>query len=228
MTARHALDRPAWGALTTTQADKALGGSLARRFDAAFGPFAATRDDSAQSVAALGTLVAAEGGVVLLQAGETPTPPATKAVFRATAWQMIAPTVAAPTDDPAIVALTDADAAEMLALALLTRPGPFSTRTHELGGFFGIRRDGVLTAMAGERMQPAGFCEISGVCTHPDHRGRGHGAALTLLVAARIQARGDTAFLHVMTDNSGALALYETLGFTRRREMTVTALAPAP
>ncbi len=226
MTARHPLDRPAWGALTTTQADKALGGPLARRFDAAFGPFAATLDDSPQSVEALGALIVAEGGVVLLQAGETPVPPGTTAVFRAAAWQMMAPPVPAPADDPAIAALNDADAAEMLALALLTRPGPFAARTHELGGFFGVRRDGVLAAMAGERMQPAGYCEISGVCAHPDHRGRGHGAALTLLVAARIQARGETAFLHVMADNTGALALYQALGFTIRREMTVTALVP--
>jgi hypothetical protein len=114
----------------------------------------------------------------------------------------------------------------MRALAALTEPGPFSTRTHELGDFFGIRRDGRLAAMAGERMRPEGFCEVSAVCTHPDHRGRGYGAALTRHVAGRIVARGEVPFLHVMATNTGAIGLYETLGFAFRRALALTVLAP--
>jgi ribosomal protein S18 acetylase RimI-like enzyme len=223
----HPLDRPAWGALITRQSSQAIGDGLARRFDPAFGPFAATADDSPESLAALTELIAASGSVVLMQAEEWPTPPGARVAFRASAWQMIADPMEPTGDEPELIRLGDADAPEMLALAQLTKPGPFSDRTHELGEFFGVRRSGRLAAMAGERMQPPGFVEISGVCTHPDYRGQGFGAALTRQMTRRIQARGETAFLHVMADNASALALYATLGFVRRREMSVTALVMA-
>jgi predicted GNAT family acetyltransferase len=79
--------------------------------------------------------------------------------------------------------------------------------------------------MAGERMKPAGFTEISGVCTHPDARGRGYAGALMRIVAARIVARGETPFLHVYASNAGAIALYRTLGFELRQELTMTVLS---
>ncbi|MEI9963878.1 MAG: GNAT family N-acetyltransferase [Caulobacteraceae bacterium] len=105
----------------------------------------------------------------------------------------------------------------MLALATLTQPGPFFARTHQLGDFIGVKQEGRLVAMAGERMRPTGFTEVSGVCTHPDWRGRGYAAGLMRLVAARILARGETPFLHVYASNTGAIALYEALGFRLRR-----------
>jgi predicted GNAT family acetyltransferase len=126
-----------------------------------------------------------------------------------------------------VIALTDADAPEMLALATLTKPGPFYSCTHQMGRFIGVKQDGRLVAMAGERMQPTGFTEVSGVCTHPDARGRGLGGALTRIVAGAILARGETPFLHVYATNTGAIGLYETLGFTLRREMTMTVLTGA-
>ena len=123
--------------------------------------------------------------------------------------------------------LGDADAPEMLALATLTEPGPFFVKTHQLGRFVGIRQDGRLVAMAGERMQPDGFTEVSGVCTHPDHRGRGYAAALMGEVARGILARGDTPFLHAYASNQAAIALYERLGFQHRREILMTRLTAA-
>jgi hypothetical protein len=81
--------------------------------------------------------------------------------------------------------------------------------------------------MAGERMKPDGFTEVSGVCTHPDHRGRGYAGALMRLVARRILDRGETPFLHAYASNTGAIALYETLGFTLRREVLMTRLSRA-
>src|SRR5689334_2909734 len=126
--------------------------------------------------------------------------------------------------DFAVEPLTDADAAQMLALATLTRPGPFFARTHQLGEFIGVRIDGQLAAMAGERMKPDGFTEVSGVCTHPDHRGRGYAGVLSSLVAERIIARGEVPFLHAFADNAAAIGLYETLGFRIRARPTMTVL----
>jgi predicted GNAT family acetyltransferase len=123
-----------------------------------------------------------------------------------------------------IVGLGEADAAEMLALATLTKPGPFFERTHELGDFVGVKVDGRLAAMAGERLKVPGYTEVSGVCAHPEHRGRGYAAALMERVAAGIRARGETPILHTYADNAGAIALYERLGYRTRTEVIVTAL----
>lgn len=137
---------------------------------------------------------------------------------------MVADSVAPP-QPLDFLELGDPDAPEMLALATLTEPGPFFANTHRLGGFIGIREGSRLVAMAGERMKLPGYTEVSGVCTHPDFRGRGYAGRLMRIVAARIIAQGDRPFLHAYADNQGAIALYETLGFRPRSEMTVRFLA---
>jgi predicted GNAT family acetyltransferase len=119
-------------------------------------------------------------------------------------------------DLPSIVELSSADAPEMLALAKLTQPGPFSIRTHELGMYLGIRYNGALVAMAGERLKIPGFTEVSAVCTHREHTGRGYARILMTEVMRRIRSRGETAFLHVRQDNVGAIELYKRLGFAER------------
>ena len=126
-----------------------------------------------------------------------------------------------------VTALTEADAAEMRALAHLTRPGPFAERTHQLGEFIGVKLDGRLVAMAGERMRPEGFAEVSGVCTLPEHRGQGYAAGLMRIVARRILERGEIPFLHAYAANTGAIRLYETLGFRLRRPVVLTILTKA-
>lgn len=112
--------------------------------------------------------------------------------------------------------LSDADGPEMLALATLTQPGPFFSKTHRLGRFIGVRHEGRLVAMAGERLNLDGFTEVSGVCTHPDHRGRGYAGALMRVVTKHILKRGDAAFLHARIGHEQTIAFYETLGFRRR------------
>ena len=104
----------------------------------------------------------------------------------------------------------------MLALAQLTEPGPFGTRTRELGTFLGIRKEGKLVSMAGVRLHFPGFVEVSAVCTHPDHLGQGYAAELMLEVMARIRQGGEVPFLHVRQNNTRAIPIYERLGFKQR------------
>jgi predicted GNAT family acetyltransferase len=128
-----------------------------------------------------------------------------------------------------LIELGARDSPEMLELATLTKPGPFGPRTRELGYYVGIRDEGKLVAMAGERLKVPGYTEVSAVCTHPEHTGKGYARMLMLDVMRRIRKHGETPFLHVRQDNTRAVELYERLGFkTRvilhyailRREMT--------
>jgi predicted GNAT family acetyltransferase len=227
MTLDHPLDRPVWSALTTRQSQFALGDDRAWQFNPVYAPFAAAADTSPESMAGLATVIEASGFVAVVETETPPPPPGMALLSSADVYQMVADGLQPPDCDFKIALLGEVDAPEMLALARLTKPGPFSTRTHRLGEFFGVRHEGRLVAMAGERMKPTGFTEVSGVCTDPGHRGNGYGAALTRLVADRIQARGETAFLHVMAANTAAIALYEALGFTLRRKVMISVLAPA-
>jgi predicted GNAT family acetyltransferase len=140
--------------------------------------------------------------------------------FRGECLQMIAGDLAGGSSLE-IEVLDECDAAEMLALAELTEPGPYFIRTRELGRYVGVRRNGHLVAMAGERFRVPGFVEISAVCTHPEARGQGLAAALTLEVANSIRSGGDEAFLHVLDDNENAIRLYRELGFSVRRKVEV-------
>jgi len=184
-------------------------------------PFAAARDADTGSLTALGALIPADDAIVLLEAGPIALPPESLVEKQAIGVQMVAARLAPAQAGTHVQPLGDADAAEMLALAALTEPGPFLPNTHRFGGFVGIRAEGRLAAMAGERLKPDGFTEVSGVCTHPDFRGRGYAALLSGIVANRIAARGETPFLHAYADNDGAIRLYRSLGFVVRSEISV-------
>lgn len=227
-TMAHPLDRPVWSALTSRQAHLAVGGERARRFDPDFSPFAVARDDREESLKALAALITPEAPGLLIQVGDAPLPPGTTATVTAQGVQMVAASLAPRPPMDGIERLTEADAPQMRALADLTKPGPFHTRTHELGTFWGVKRDGELIAMAGERLQLTGFTEVSGVCTHPDHRGHGFAGTLSLVVAWRIADRGETPFLHAYAGNAPAIRLYEQLGFALRTYVNVTFLTRSP
>jgi predicted GNAT family acetyltransferase len=107
----------------------------------------------------------------------------------------------------------------MLELATLTKPGPFTLRAQALGTFWGIRLDGRLVAMAGQRMHQPGFAELSGLCTHPDFQGKGFGKLMFKFVAGEISARDEAVYLHAYKTNTGAISLYQSLGFSVRQEM---------
>lgn len=155
-------------------------------------------------------------------------PPGTAVRKTAVLTQMVA---SGPVEaDPAqtFVALGEVDVPEMTALALATRPGPWGPSTWRYGPFFGLRQDGRLIAMAGERLRPGpGLVEVSGVCTDPAFRGQGLAGHLIRHVMAGHRARGLTTFLHSYADNDGANALYRKLGFVERRERVVTILGKA-
>lgn len=222
MTAPHPLDRPIWHALNGRQAALGEGGVLARRFAPNINFFAAAADNGLAAQAALSALVVPGGQIGLVEAAPPPLLPGTRVTLQTTLYQMLLDTPL-PADDHAVdwIPLGQGDAADMLALAQLTRPGPFFARTGLMGDFVGIRRGGTLIAMTGERFKPDGFTEISAVCTHPDWRGQGYGVALMRVILGRIRSRGETAFLHVYPDNP-ATALYRALRFSVRREMIFT------
>jgi len=219
------LDRPVWSALSTRQAALSRGGDLARRYQPEVNMFAAAADDSAAALEALAALVPAGDEIFTVERAAMPLPPGLEVAKAATVMQLVAARRVGPAEADEFVALSATDSEEMVALATLTEPGPFRARTHEMGQFFGVRIDGRLAAMAGERMRVPGFTEISGVCTHPDFRGRGLARALSRHVAAQIEARGETPFLHSWSTNAAAISLYESLGFVQRCDLNVTVLA---
>lgn len=221
---KHILDRPAWSALTTRHAGLSQGGDLARRYDPSIVPFAAARDDSENALKALGALAGDGGSMILLQADAMVLPKGYVADVTATGVQMILRRTPPKVSDGRIDRLTEADAPDMLSLATLTKPGPFSLKAQALGEFFGVKIGGRLAAMAGERMKTDGFTEVSGVCTHPDFQGRGLARLVSIFITHRILDRGETPFLHAFATNKAAVSLYESIGFELRTMMNVAVI----
>ena len=220
----HPLDHPIWTALTTTQQALAEGGARARRYPTEVTPFADMPDLSAENFAALAALMSPTDIAVLFTPQAVKAPAEFKVVLADTGEQMIGTPVGTPANGVDIVTLGVDDVPDMIELTALTKPGPFTARTHELGTFLGIRVDGQLVAMAGERMKPAQYTEMTAVCVHPSHRGRGYGQMLLSAVSRQIVSRGEIPFLHVFTSNHSAIALYRRQGMEIRRRLHVTVL----
>jgi ribosomal protein S18 acetylase RimI-like enzyme len=217
----HPLDNIIWNALTTRHAQFAEGHGMARRFQPevnVLSAFESANDEGYDSLAALLGIGGASG--IFLDAPYQP-----RAGWE---WLAGAPLLqmvyqnehAAPPhakSNVEFVPLGASDAREMLELTSVTKPGPFGPRTHELGTYLGIRLEGRLAAMAGERLKVPGYTEVSAVCTHPDFLGRGYATLLIREIMYRILERGEIPLLHVREDNTRAIELYKRLGFRIRK-----------
>jgi ribosomal protein S18 acetylase RimI-like enzyme len=219
----HPLDHPVWTALTGRQSHLAIREGEAVRLRPDVGVFVAGRDGTATDD--LTVLCARYPGAGSLEAEGTPlagwTPPGGEPTMQAVLAQMVCTRLV---PGPMIEAqpLGEPDADDILELARLTKPGPFKPRTFEFGGFIGVREEGRLIAMAGTRLRVEGFSEVSAVCTHPDHRGRGLAKALMRRVVGQILDEGDACFLHAFADREATIALYRSLGFEVRRRIIYT------
>jgi GNAT superfamily N-acetyltransferase len=219
------LDNPIWHALTGPHGAIAFGRGAARHYPRQMSPFSAIAESTDAAYADLAADLPPGADVRLFRPANEPTPPGWETLGATPFEQMILPAIAAPSHrlpaEALAVPLGPEDAADMLALVELTRPGPFGPRTAELGHYIGVRgANGRLVAMAGERLRLSGHTEISAVCVHPDARGQGLAAALIFRLARAIFARGQVPFLHVFPDNP-ALDLYSRLGFRQRGTLWV-------
>ncbi len=219
------LDNIMWSALSGPHARFAAGNSAVRRYAAGFSPIVGFADPSAPDFAAL-LPFCSPGESFYTDVESQPAPGDWTIQAESTMFRMVWRAVVPPDDAaPDAVPLGAEHAQQALDLASLTRPGPFGLRTIELGEYFGYFEGGRLIAMAGERMQAGALREISGVCTHPDHQGRGLARRLMLKLVRRGWLRGEIPFLHVMRDNIGARALYERMGFSNYQETIVRVIA---
>jgi ribosomal protein S18 acetylase RimI-like enzyme len=213
---------PVWHSLQTKHRHFALSHGDACRYPADVAPFAAVAKPGVAAMKQLSSLLAPEESLWIFGDHHTAIP---ELVFETTlkCLQMV---VEAHAEFPApmngIVPLADDHAQEMVALTDIAFPGFFRARTNQMGSYYGIRNDGDLIAMSGERMQLDGYPEISGVCTHPSHRGKGLAAALISRLVHNHRRAGLISWLHVSSDNHHAIELYRRLGFRIVREIVLT------
>jgi ribosomal protein S18 acetylase RimI-like enzyme len=227
------LDNPVWSALTGPHSVFAEGGDLGRRYLPLTSPFAGLLMDAlvadAQRPAPSGAwaelhAVAGDRATVLLTEQPQQVPTGWDIEASIPGVQMIATAQLGGEPEAEAVILGAADVPEMLELVERTRPGPFLSNTYQLGTYRGLRSQGRLIAMAGERMHPPGWTEISAVCTDSGFRGMGLARRLVSAAAHTIRQRGETPFLHAAGSNVNAIRLYQAMGFEIRRDVTFTLL----
>jgi len=219
------LDNPIWHALTTAHAHFSQGDGLARRYHPEIGPLSGMKDQSPEAYHSLAKLLGPDD-IAVLFLSDPPTPPGSLRLLQSLRmYQMIrAEPLPMPQTDFLIEPLTTTDVPEMLQLAEATEPGPFRQRTIELGGYRGVRLNGRLASMTGQRCGLTDFVEVSAVCTWPEFRGRGYANALVATVANGVFAQNKTPFLGVREDNVDAIRVYEKVGFSIRRSLHVAVL----
>jgi GNAT superfamily N-acetyltransferase len=210
------LDNPAWSALTSEQRSFATGTAAVKRFQRGILPFAAYDHASPEKIIALDEWLL-PGEVFFLIGDLPPLPPQWEVIKELPCMQMVLPELADIAADTPILHLTAADKGDMFHLINKVQPGYYEPDTHLLGNYFGIRQEGALVAIAGERMRPEGLTEVSAICTDPAYTGRGYARQLTAHVCRINLEQGRTPYLHVLQSNQRAIGIYEKLGFKARR-----------
>ena len=225
----HLFLNPVLTALQTSHAPLAITHGEATRYPAAVTPFAAIASPTTEALRDLHTLLAPDEYVWLAALGEA-SPASAHLTVETTidVLQMVLPAkIDVPPPNPTILPLTCAHAADMVALTDIAFPGFFRPRTCEMGDYFGIRspETNQLIAMGGERLVFPCYSEISGLCTHPDHRGHRHAAHLIWHLVRLQRSRGIIPWLHVTATNLTAVNLYLKLGFETVRSIKLYKLS---
>ena len=217
------LDRPIWGALTTRLQNFATALGSARAFAENISPLAASAGFHASHHRDFSTMIGLRTSPLVTVERRTPICPVQHIPEDSAAVvQMVAKTCTRVSGKHQIEDLDDDDAEEIYQLASAMRPGPFERKTHIMGDFIGVRENGRLIAMAGQRLRLPGYIEISAVCVAADHQFKGIGADLVRDMSQRIFDQGDIPFLHAYERNRNAIALYESLGFEIRTTLQAT------
>ena len=214
----HPLDRPAWHALLEKHMDIAVRGELSARYPPDYSVIATTVDGSPEAFQDLAKIVN-KGEVIGLIAKKPPKESTEWKELRESTVIQMTMNERLPVKGLEIVELGVEDIPEVVGIVETTKPGPFAKRTVELGRYIGIRVDGKLVAMAGERFRMNGYSEISAVCVLPEYRGKGYAKELSSVLVNYILDQGDVPYLHVSPLNTAAVALYEKLGFKKRRDV---------
>ena len=218
---QHLLDNPIWNALISGNNNLAHGNSQVKYYAENVAPFVGFEDYSTANFNILHELVPDQRVLAVVSAEEIAIPQNWKVLNNMKILQLVFDG-AIPQEllNHELVTLTDQHIPAMLALTKMTNPGPFSERTIDFGNYKGILINNELVAMAGYGTQPSPYIEISAVCTHPDHLGKGYAGALINYHIRQIIAASGIPYLHSRTDNANAIRLYQKLGFSARREMT--------
>lgn len=216
----HVLDNPIYNALRSGHLAFAEGTENATYYQEEVAPFAGLYDHSQTNFDKLYDTSKPGGTFVVFTPIAHPTPDRWKLITQIDMYQMVFEAGAVPiADNCTFENLNETHVAEMLELVKLTQPGPFRSNTIALGNYTGVFQDNKLVSMAGHRFNPKPFVEISAVCTHPDHLGKGYAYSLLREQIKRIVTNAQTPFLHVRNDNEAAVKLYQKLGFSIRTDM---------
>ncbi|WP_295711383.1 GNAT family N-acetyltransferase [Mucilaginibacter sp.] len=221
----HPLNNPAWNALTSGNKNLSTGTNLVKYFIKDVSPFAGMAENTPENFDTLYNLLPPSTTVAVFSPEEMEIPQPWKTIQQMRVLQMVYTNPAPEAiTDVELVPLRDEHIPAMLALTKLTNPGPFFNRTIDFGNYYGIFNDQQLIAMAGRRLQPSPYMEVSAVCNHPDHLGKGYASQLIQHQVRLIKAEDCTPFLHVLHNNVNAIKLYEKLGFVTRRVMSICAI----
>ena len=214
----HVLDNPAWYALISGNSNLAYGTDQVKFFDKDVAPFVGFNENSVENFDALYELITHSGLVMFISPQPVAIPGKWKVLRHIPCLQMVFNGSVTPTYVD-LINLTNEHIPQMMELTQLTKPGPFVTRTIDFGHYQGIFESDKLLAMTGQRMAPLPYVEVSAVCTHPNHTGKGYAKQLLLSQVDRITREGNIPFLHVRDDNHRAIKVYESVGFVTRTDM---------